>query len=62
MPDLPVSISRTAPGETVLDPEPAEALTALAAALALPEADRCAEFARQLDPALDPTFPLPSTP
>ena len=151
MPDLPVSISRTAPGETVLDPEPAEALTALAAALALPEADRrdgisavvgrwptfldgwarlgeharddveayacfrvayhrgldrlrasgwrgsgyvrwshetnrgflrglvglgqaarrigetaeadrCAEFARQLDPALDPTLPLPSTP
>ena len=151
MPDLPVSISRTAPGETVLDPEPAEALAALAAALASPvgdrrdtisavvarwptfldawsrlgeharddveayacfrvayhrgldrlrasgwrgsgyvrwthetnrgflrglvglgqaagrigetaEAERCAEFARQLDPSLDPTAPLPSTP
>jgi len=151
MPDLPVSLSRTAPGETVLDPEPAEALAALAAALAGPvgdrrdtisavvarwptfldawsrlgeharddveayacfrvayhrgldrlrasgwrgsgyvrwthetnrgflrglvglgqaagrigetaEAERCAEFARQLDPSLDPTAPLPSTP
>ena len=151
MPDLPVSLSRTAPGETVLDPEPAEALAALAAALASPvgdrrdtisavvarwptfldawsrlgeharddveayacfrvayhrgldrlrasgwrgsgyvrwthetnrgflrglvglgqaasrigetaEAERCAEFARQLDPSLDPTAPLPSTP
>ncbi|MFA5884610.1 MAG: DUF3151 family protein [Acidimicrobiia bacterium] len=40
MADLPVSISRTAPGETVLDPEPAEALAALAAALAVPEGDR----------------------
>ena len=25
------------------------------------EAQRCAEFARQLDPAIDPTQPLPST-
>ena len=151
MTDLPVSLSRAGPPETVLDPEPADALAELRAALATPtverrdaiaavaarwptfldawsqlgmharddieayacfrvayhrcldrlrasgwrgsgyvrwrnetnrgflrglvglgqaaarigeanEAERCAEFARQLDPSLDPDEPLPSTP
>lgn len=40
VPDLPVSISRSGPPETVLDPEPPEALAALAEALAGPVAGR----------------------
>jgi hypothetical protein len=40
MADLPISMSRSGPPETVLDPEPADALAALAAALAAPEPDR----------------------
>lgn len=150
MADVPVSMTRSGPPETVLDPEPAEAVVALAAALDAPaperrdaiaavvarwpayldgwarlgeharddveayachrvayhrgldrlraagwrgsgyvrwrhetnrgflrglvglgraagrigetaEAQRCAEFARQLDPGIDPTRPLPSS-
>lgn len=40
MPDLPVSMSRSGPPETVLDLEPADALAALDAALASPAPDR----------------------
>lgn len=36
----PINLRPAGPPETVLDPEPAEALTALAAALELPEADQ----------------------
>ena len=45
MSDLPVTMSRSGPPETVLDPEPAEALAALDAALAAPPADRRAAIA-----------------
>lgn len=40
MPDLPVSMSRSGPPETVLDPEPADALAALADALDRPLPER----------------------
>jgi hypothetical protein len=40
MSDAPVNLSTSGPPETVLDPEPADALAALEAALAAPEADR----------------------
>lgn len=40
MSDRPVQFMTSGPPETVLDPEPAEALAALAEALARPEADR----------------------
>src|SRR3954465_10644573 len=40
MSDRPVQFMSSGPPETVLDPEPPEALAALAEALALPEADR----------------------
>ena len=40
MPDLPVSMSRSGPPETVLDPEPADALAGLADALARPIPER----------------------
>ena len=40
MPDSSVSLTPSGPPETVLDPEPPDAVAALAAALALPEADR----------------------
>lgn len=45
MSDVPVSMSRTGPPETVLDPEPSGALDALAAALLAPEQDRRAAIA-----------------
>ena len=51
-----VSLSQSGPPETVLEPEPADALDALAAALAAPEAERrdavaavCAHWPRFLD-------------
>ena len=51
-----VSLSQSGPPETVLEPEPADALDALAAALAAPEAERrdavaavCARWPRFLD-------------
>ena len=51
-----VSLSQSGPPETVLEPEPADALDALAAALAVPEAERrdavaavCARWPRFLD-------------
>ncbi len=44
MSDAPVNLTQ-GPPETVLDPEPADALHALAQALALPEADRRAAVA-----------------
>ncbi len=39
MPDRPVSFSPSGPPRTVLDPEPAAAVDALAAALATPDAE-----------------------
>jgi hypothetical protein len=51
-----ISLSPSGPPETVLEPEPADALDALAAALAVPEAERrdavaavCARWPRFLD-------------
>lgn len=41
-----VHLSASGPPETVLDPEPADALAALAAALALPEGERRAAIAQ----------------
>ena len=40
MSDAPVNLSTSGPPETVLDPEPAEALAALDAALAQPDGER----------------------
>ena len=40
MSDVPISLSRSGPPETVLDPEPTEALAQLARALAAPGAER----------------------
>jgi len=40
MSDRPVNLSSSGPPATVIDPEPADALAALDAAVALPEADR----------------------
>ena len=40
MSDSPVNLSASGPPETILDPEPPEALRALADALAQPESDR----------------------
>lgn len=45
MSDRPVSLSTSGPPETVLDPEPAELLAALEAALERPDADRRAAVA-----------------
>jgi Protein of unknown function (DUF3151) len=51
-----ISLSQSGPPETVLEPEPADALDALAAALAAPDAERrdavaavCARWPRFLD-------------
>jgi hypothetical protein len=44
--DQPVRLTTSGPPETVLDPEPAEALAALEAALAEPEGERRAAVAR----------------
>lgn len=56
MTDAPVNLTRSGPPETVLDPEPAEALLALAEAMSLDEAQRreavaevVARFPRFLD-------------
>ena len=40
MSDQPVRLTTSGPPETVLDPEPAEAVAALDAALAAPEGER----------------------
>ncbi|MGH9119744.1 MAG: DUF3151 family protein [Acidimicrobiales bacterium] len=40
MPDSSISLTPSGPPETVLDPEPSEAVTALADAMERPEADR----------------------
>ena len=45
MSDRPVNLSSSGPPATVIDPEPADALAALDAAVALPEADRRAAVA-----------------
>jgi hypothetical protein len=45
MSDKPVSLTTSGPPETVLDPEPAEALVALDAAIAQPEDERRAAVA-----------------
>jgi hypothetical protein len=46
MSDAPIHLSPTGPPETVIIPEPAEAVAALAAALALPTDDRRAAVAQ----------------
>ncbi|MDY7106105.1 MAG: DUF3151 family protein [Actinomycetota bacterium] len=45
MADQPIQLSRSGPPETVLEPEPAEVLGALAAALGAPEPERRAAVA-----------------
>ncbi|WCO69160.1 DUF3151 family protein [Iamia majanohamensis] len=54
MSDQPISLSPSGPPETILEPEPPELLSALAAALAGPEADRRAAVSAVV--AAHPTY------